>query len=35
VERKSSTSRALRKLRGSVHTLQVLTRLSEYFVYRA
>lgn len=28
--RKASTSRALLKLRGSVHTLQVLSRLSKY-----
>lgn len=28
--RKASTNRALLKLRGSVHTLQVLSRLSKY-----
>ena len=31
-ERKASTNRALMKLRGSVHTLQVLSRLSKYNV---
>lgn len=31
--RKASTSRALLKLRGSVHTLQVLSRLSKYAQY--
>lgn len=34
VERKASISQAMRKLRGSVHTLQVLTRLSKCFEYR-